>query len=448
MKEFIKVLFKRNNLGEVFTPNTIAKLSYVDREKLEEELSKYLKLEGRQIILYGHSGGGKTTLIRKKIKDLKANYILSHCETSSTFNDLLLNAFDCLNRFYIAEQSSNRNYSISAKLKVEYQGILSEMNSQKSLTEGVKLVRIVPPQLTPQKLAQFFGEVHAVWIIEDFHKISIEEKQRIADVLKIFIDAANDFPDIKIICIGAVDSARELIKLDSNLFPRISEIHVPLLTDEEIRCIIEKGCKLLRISMSSNLIDKIIFYSNNLASLTHQMCYDICFSNNVSKTLLLKKHIDDSFFKNAIEAYIKSNSDTLKSVYDSLVKDQLVWYILKTLVTAGKNINFGEIKARVNKRKRNYSEDDINTKLQELSSLKYNIIRYDPNSDKFSISTPFWGAFLKMQFAIEEAERNKAQKDRFNPNLILKDQNDIDADLYNLILKQLEILRKSYDTHK
>lgn len=54
----------------------------------------------------------------------------------------------------------------------------------------------------------------------------------------------------------------------------------------------------------------------------------------------------------------------------------------------------------------------------------------------------FGGAFLKMQFAIEDAERNRAQKNRINPNLILKDQNDADAYLYSLILKQLEMLKK------
>lgn len=435
-------IFKPNKLSEVFTPNTVAKLSYVVRNDIESELSKNLTLSGRQIILYGHSGGGKTTLVRRKIRDLKLNYIMSHCETSTTFDNLLLNAFDNLNRFYISEKTANRNYTISTKLKAEYKSLLSEIDSTISQSKGIKLARIVPPQLTPQKLAQFLGEIHAVWIIEDFHKIPIAEKQRIADVLKIFIDSANDFADVKIICIGAVDTARELIQLDSNLFPRISEIHVPLLTDEEIRCIIEKGCKLLRISMSDRLIDKIIFYSNNLGSLAHQMCYDICFSNNINKTLLFKKDIDDSYFKNAIEAYISSNSDTLKGVYDSLVKDRLVWYILKSFVTAGKSLNFNEIKIRINKKRRKYTDDEINQKLIKLSDTECNIIRYDSNSGKYSISTPFWGAFLKMQFAIEEAERNKAQKNRTNPNLILKDQNEPDAYLYNLILKQLELLRK------
>ena len=51
--------FKFNKLSEVFTPNTVAKLSYVVRDNIENELSKNLTLSGRQIILYGHSGGEK-----------------------------------------------------------------------------------------------------------------------------------------------------------------------------------------------------------------------------------------------------------------------------------------------------------------------------------------------------------------------------------------------------
>ncbi|ATN06576.1 hypothetical protein CRN76_14765 [Chryseobacterium indologenes] len=37
---------------------------------------------------------------------------------------------------------------------------------------------MVPVQLTPQKLAKFFGEAKACWILEDFHKIKKEEKSK------------------------------------------------------------------------------------------------------------------------------------------------------------------------------------------------------------------------------------------------------------------------------
>lgn len=108
-------------------------------------------------------------------------------------------------------------------MKAEYSSLSTEISKQNTTSYSEVSTRIVPPQLTPQKLAQFLGEVNAIWVIEDFHKIKAEEKTRLADILKIFIDAANDFPKIKIICIGAVGSARELVTFDSNLYPRISE---------------------------------------------------------------------------------------------------------------------------------------------------------------------------------------------------------------------------------
>lgn len=246
-------------LADVFTPNTTAKYTYIQRKNIEDEFRKNIDINGRQIIIYGHSGRGKTTLTRHMLNTIGVNFIITHCESYTTFNDLLLSAFDKLDRFYVSQKGSNRNYSITTAMKAEYSSLSTEISKQNTISYSEVSTRIVPPQLTPQKLAQFLGEVNAIWIIEDFHKIKAEEKTRLADILKIFIDAANDFPKIKIICIGAVGSARELVTFDSNLYPRISEVHVPLLSENEIKQIINKGCKCLHIQMSESLIEKIVF---------------------------------------------------------------------------------------------------------------------------------------------------------------------------------------------
>ena len=78
-------------------------------------------------------------------------------------------------------------------------------------------------------------------------------------------------------------------------------------------------------------------------------------------------------------------------------------------------------------------------KLLELSSGQNNILRYDSNSGKYSISSPFWGAFLKMQIAIEEANQAKAEKDKRNMNLLLENQDDADALLLQILLKRYEM---------
>lgn len=436
-------IFHRKELKEVFTPNTIAKLTYVRRGEIEENLLSNISIPGKQIILYGHSGSGKTTLIRKILHDKKINFVQVHCSSTTTINDILLDTFDNLDRFYIAEKNSNKSYSIAGSLKSEYKSIASEISATQQSTSGETMIRILPPRLTSQKLAKFLGEINAVWIIEDFHKVPNEEKKKIADILKIFIDTANDYPNVKIICIGAVGSARELINLDSNLYPRITELHVPLLSEIEIKAIINQGCKLLNISMSDNLTEKVSYYSNRLASLTHQMCYDICDSNKILKQQFRHKKIGDKYFKSAIESYVNKNSDTLKGIYDSCVKRQLAWYILKTFVTIGKDsIKFSEIQNRVCQKQRLYTNEEIMRELEELSSAAVNIIRYDSNSDRYSISTPFWGAFLKMQIAIEDSNRNNFRNKNKRKKLILKNQNDIDADVYNVLLERIEEFKR------
>ena len=437
--------FKPLKLADVFTPNTAAKFTYINRHGIEEAFKKNIDISGRQIIIYGHSGGGKTTLTERMLKVLGINFIKTHCECSTTFNELLLSAFDRLDRYYISQKESNNTYTISSSMKAEYKRIGAEISRQNSSSYTEISSRIVSPQLTPQKLAQFLGEVKAVWIIEDFHKISDVEKLRLADVLKIFIDSANDYPGVKIICIGAVGSARELVEFDSNLYPRVSELHVPLLSETEIKEIIKLGCKCLNVRMSDSLIDKIVYYSNQLASLTHQMCYEICFKNNVTKTKKWKKNINDDQFKNAVQGYIETNSDTLKGIYETITKNKLVWYILKTFVTVKKDsLSIEEIRSRINNKRHPFQEKEIILELNNLSEEPIGVLRYNSNSEKYSISTPFWGAFLKMQLAIEDTERANRKNQQRNNNLIIKNQNDIDADVYAMLLRQIESLRSIY----
>lgn len=403
-----KRFFSTNKPNEVFTPNTVAKLTYVKRDTIESDLEKYLSLPGKQIVVYGHSGSGKTTLLRNKLREVSQNFIRTHCENKTTFNDLILQAFDQLNRFYIAEKTTNQQYSISDELKAEYKGISYKVNATYTESQGDKSLRIVPPQLTPQKLAQFLGEVNCVWLIEDFHKVAYSEKQRLADVIKIFIDSANDFKDVKIICIGAVGTARELIEFDTNLNNRVAELFVPLLNVSEIETIVDVGFDLLNVSIDKDLKNKIVYYSNNLASITHQICYDLCFHSGIKKSRFFPKKLRSDYFKVAINSYVRENSDTFTKIYDTILCQTYGWNVLKTFEHLEKEfLTFEEIKQNIpNGKKPN--DDDLIAFLELLGSAEYKeIVRLDRSSKKYTIASPFFKAFLKMKFALDKAEQKE-----------------------------------------
>ena len=152
ISKIIKI-FRRKELKEIFTPNTIAKLTYVRRSEIEKNLLSNITIPGKQIILYGHSGSGKTTLIRKILYDKKINFVPVHCSSNTTMNDIILDTFDNLDRFYIAEKNSNRAYSIMGTLKSEYTSIASEISTIQESSSGETKVRLLPPRLTSHKLA-------------------------------------------------------------------------------------------------------------------------------------------------------------------------------------------------------------------------------------------------------------------------------------------------------
>lgn len=51
----------------VFTPTQPAKLTFIDRDIVNNDLVDALETPGTQVVVYGHTGSGKTTLLTNKL---------------------------------------------------------------------------------------------------------------------------------------------------------------------------------------------------------------------------------------------------------------------------------------------------------------------------------------------------------------------------------------------
>ena len=412
---FCRTLFNGYDLEQVFTPTSEATLTYISRDTIEKELEKNIKIPGQQIIAYGHSGSGKTTLLRNKLKVMNQSYIKTHCESSTTFESILLQAFDSLNHYYTAETSETNSLQISSELKLTYLEISGALKSSSTTSNSVKSVRLLPVQLTPQRLSELMGAAECVWIIEDFHKVADTEKLRIADVIKIFIDTANDYKKVKIICIGAVGTARELMQFDDNLYNRVNELPIPLMTDAELRKIIEKGFKVMNLTMAPLLVDKVVHYSHSLGSVCHQICFDLCFYNDIKKSKYFIQELTEEDFRKAIDSFVRKNSDTYTKLYDKINSINLGPEILTAFEDDKEFLSIGEVEIKIPSHSR-IDRESLKDILFELSTSEFSeIVRFDRTSKKYSLSTPFFKAFLKMKMAlerIEEKERITKKKNR------------------------------------
>ena len=437
IKSLWRSLFFPYPIEQVFTPSSSAELTFVRRTSVEKKFHSQFKLCGKQIIVYGHSGSGKTTFLNKYFKEKKISAITIQCGSDMGFNQILLNAFDQLGSFYKQNGSFSETEGAKVSGGIETNGFKSTGEVSSSQTKLSGFARLVDPQITPQRLAEALGSEDKVLVIEDFHKLADEEKKKLADMLKVFIDQANKYPNLKVICIGAVDTAREIVKLDNNLKQRVYECEIPLLTDTEIKEIVTRGCELLNIEMSTDLVERIVHYSNQLGALAHQLSYDVCECEGITKSQLKRKYLTGEKFANAVEGYIDARSDTLRQVYERAVKDPLGWYILRTFANRPQSkLSLKSISRKVNTTDHPFSEYEIALKLAELSTAEIGILRSDFNSSMFAVSDPFWGAFIKMRIAQEQAEREKAIKNSNNRNLQLQNQNDVEAMLLQILLNK------------
>jgi GTPase SAR1 family protein len=214
-----------------------------------------LRTPGKQVVVYGPSGSGKTTLLLNKLEQLYPQNITSRCTAATTFDNLLLTAFDSLDVYYSSGASIRRGKSISVKLEQSYFGIKSSIEAASTAQTDVNLTRLLPPQLTPQRLAEFCGAAECCWVLEDFHKVGVGEKAKLSQIMKVFMDSAATYPDLKIIAIGAVDSAREVIQYDPEMRNRVAEIAVPLMTEQELMQVLTKGESLLNVRFGTSKPD-------------------------------------------------------------------------------------------------------------------------------------------------------------------------------------------------
>lgn len=382
----------------VFTPTSPAMLSFVEREdRVNDELVDAMRIPGMQIIMYGPSGAGKTTLLINKLNQLYENHIITRCMIGMTMEQIILDGFDQLNSFYTSASTSTVKTSISSELKSSYLGLKALVENQIQETS----TRLLPIQLTAQRLAQYFGSSCNCWVLEDFHKIDPSEKVKLSQIMKVFMDSSYNYPDLKIIAVGAVDSAREVVKYDPEMKQRVSEIYVPLMSDNELAKIIYKGEELLNVSIKTNITKRILRFSGGLPSVCHHLCLIMCTNSSIYDTSEEKVKLAEEDFDKAVEKYVKASSDTLKEIFDKAFKiDRVRKYnnpqiIINAILQLGKDgLTHNEILNKIKKSIPEYPAGNLTTYLNQLQTpTRGEILRFDKNAGKYSFASPFVKAY-------------------------------------------------------
>lgn len=398
---------ERFDVYDVFTPTKPARLTYVEREGINTKLVNALRTPGKQVVVYGHSGSGKTTLLLNKLHQLyERQPVISRCMTGIKFEQLVLDAFDQLAPFYINEASESRSSQTSTQLSGEYLAIKAQIGGQSLQGSGTKSIRILPPQLTPQALARFMGSAKTCWVLEDFHKIDESERKKLSQIMKVFMDSSDDYSSLKIVALGATDTARQVVEYDSEMKNRVAEIYVPLMDDGEIEAIISKGCNLLNIRLATNLVKDISKLANGLASVCHHLCLNLCTTQDIYQTLANEKILDEDMLNQALQVYLDEVSDTIKMTFDTAFKQTKVKkfdnakLIIKALCSFEQEGAIrAEIFQKIKKSHPKYPQGNLTLFLNNLTNKSESpLLRFDSTSGRYSFRDPMYRAFALALF--------------------------------------------------
>lgn len=396
------------SIYEVFTPTTSAKLTFVERQSVNNKLVDALMQPGKQVVVYGHSGSGKTTLLTKKLEELYEDHVISRCTKSSTLDELIRYAFQRLQTTITTEKVRTR--ANKANLGISGNGLSA--GSESTETTQIKEVSAIPFQVSAEALAEELGKRKCCWVLEDFHKVNQEEKVKLAQCMKMFKDFADEYPEVKIIAIGAVNSAREVIECDIEMTNRIAEICVPLMTKDELRKLVSLGEQALNIELENRVRESIVMLSNGLGAACHGLSLSILLENGINVTADKKKYINTDKLHSGITRFLEESSDTLKKRFDiafSHIKGKKFdngRLILEALCKFDQEgVVYSELLAKIREQEPSYPAGNLSTYAKLLCNQdKGDLLRFDEASQKYSFQDPLCRVFANSMVELQKKE--------------------------------------------
>ena len=218
----------KNLLENVYVTAGVPLITYVEpKEFLQLKIA--LRTRGKCVVVEGPSGIGKTTAIKKALESLNLKDVV-----------------------YLSARKKSDEYKI-------------------------------------KQIAN--GEFNGVQIIDDFHRLDSETKEKISDVMKYLAD--ENIEDQKIVVIGINRVGDSLITFSPDLNSRISTIKFEVNADDKLLELIEKGEDALNIKFDNK--STIVKNSYGSFQLTQLMCHQACIENEIDSECIEKLSIHVSF---------------------------------------------------------------------------------------------------------------------------------------------------------
>ncbi|KGK16805.1 hypothetical protein [Vibrio navarrensis] len=412
--------------------------SYIERDSVDEKFKKAIK-DGNEVIVYGSSKQGKTSLILNHLSE--SDYIKVECSPQTKSVDIYKSILRQANISYVESESSEDAYehggklSTGIKIKIPFFGDTSasadlsdkksdKVTSHKTYVEyNLELAQDVSELLKKYNVNKYF-------VIENFHYLELSVQETLAYDLRVFQDHHLIF-----IILGIWREANRLVQFNGDLLDRVTEVPVEPWSSADFEKVIAKGQKLLNVDFSE-VKDRLISDSFDSVGVVQEICKQCCLNAGVEETspelvVITKKHLDDALETKAQEYGVRhirnfeAFVDITKRTSSKSGKPSLAYpyYFIKLLLTQ----NFENIEKGLKRtvlldeiRKIHHRPDDVRS--SDLGKFLHNLTESQVSK---KIQPPFvdydrGGKVLKvidssLYFFLKHCDREEILDDISNP---------------------------------
>ncbi|GAB4411776.1 MAG: hypothetical protein Kow00106_06170 [Anaerolineae bacterium] len=320
----VRDLIERD-LPLVFTPRSpVREIRFLQgRDDLIEDMRGALVHLGSAIVIYGERGVGKTSLAQlaseklcKELPSLQGIEPIYYSVSESDTYQHILGAV--LPRLGVDKIVTKVQTTSTAGEKSRLNLYVAELED-KEHTETTTAARpLVEPMLSPQVVVDHLKGKRAVIILDDYERITDEKTRHFfPELIKKISD--NQLA-VTLIIVGIGDSTHDLIRVHPSVERNLTAIHVPRLTDEQIRQIAVNGFEALRLKYEPEAVAQIVRYSANFPFYTHRLCEGIVRAY-VAQARNNQRHdwtIRASDVPAAIREAVRNSPPSLMEAYDRI----------------------------------------------------------------------------------------------------------------------------------
>jgi hypothetical protein len=275
---------------DVFTPRAVVSPEMFTKRNgpdlkgnpgLQDVLREALRDKGGQVLLYGDTGVGKSSLLTYAARDEKISLVTVECMSDQTLETLIGRAIEQL----IEVREIKRTKSRAVSTETEAQGgvphfltIRGRIRGDKGSTREFEVIEKAPIEVLLDAMQKTGNRL---LVLDNFQNVTARDvRLHVAQTLELLSGRARVTGDIKMVVIGIADDAQSLLGPSPSSGRRTAEVGVPRMPDDEITEVLETGFGLLGLNVPAETVNSLVFLSDGFPYFCHMLGLHLARSAN------------------------------------------------------------------------------------------------------------------------------------------------------------------------